>query len=140
MEKKRFFRILGKASRQQVSALAAPYKEKQRITVIKEPAKSLAMIRMREPVKESLFYLGEVIVCEASVLLGQTKGTAVTMGDDFENVMDMAVLDAAVNAGIFQGEDALLILEAAQTAETEKENALYLNTMVSFTAMDAEEA
>ena len=28
----------------------------------------------------------------------------------------------------------------AQTAETEKENALYLNTMVSFTAMDAEEA
>ncbi len=140
MEKKRFFRILGKASRQQVSALAAPYKEKQRITVIKEPAKSLAMIRMREPVKESLFYLGEVIVCEASVLLGQTKGTAVTMGDDFEKVMDMAVLDAAVNAGIFQGEDALLILEAAQTAETEKENALYLNTMVSFTAMDAEEA
>lgn len=140
MEKKRFFRILGKASRQQVSALAAPYKEKQRITVIKEPAKSLAMIRMREPVKESLFYLGEVIVCEASVLLGQTKGTAVTMGDDFEKVMDMAVLDAAVNAGIFQEEDALLILEAAQTAETEKENALYLNTMVSFTAMDAEEA
>ena len=139
MEKKRFFRILGKASRQQVSALAAPYKEKQRITVIKEPAKSLAMIRMREPVKESLFYLGEVIVCEASVLLGQTKGTAVTMGDDFEKVMDMAVLDAAVNAGIFE-EDALLILEAAQTAETEKENALYLNTMVSFTAMDAEEA
>lgn len=140
MEKKRFFRILGKASRQQVSALAAPYKEKQRITVIKEPAKSLAMIRMREPVKESLFYLGEVIVCVASVLLGQTKGTAVTMGDDFEKVMDMAVLDAAVNAGIFQEEDALLILEAAQTAETEKENALYLNTMVSFTAMDAEEA
>lgn len=140
MEKKRFFRILGKASRQQVSAMAAPYKEKQRITVIKEPAKSLAMIRMREPVKESLFYLGEVIVCEASVLLGQTKGTAVTMGDDFEKVMDMAVLDAAVNAGIFQEEDALLILEAAQTAETEKENALYLNTMVSFTAMDAEEA
>ncbi|MCJ7837360.1 phosphonate C-P lyase system protein PhnG [Cuneatibacter sp. NSJ-177] len=140
MEKKRFFRILGRASRQQVSALAAPYKEKQRITVIKEPAKSLAMIRMREPVKESLFYLGEVIVCEASVLLGQTKGTAVTMGDDFEKVLDMAVLDAAVNAGIFQEEDALLILEAAQTAETEKENALYLNTMVSFTAMDAEEA
>jgi alpha-D-ribose 1-methylphosphonate 5-triphosphate synthase subunit PhnG len=140
MEKKRFFRILGKASRQQVSALAAPYKEKQRITVIKEPAKSLAMIRMREPVKESLFYLGEVIVCEASVLLGQTKGTAVTMGDDFEKVMDMAVLDAAVNAGIIQEEDALLILEVAQTAETEKENALYLNTMVSFTAMDAEEA
>ena len=140
MEKKRFFRILGRASRQQVSALAAPYKEKQRITVIKEPAKSLAMIRMRAPVKESLFYLGEVIVCEASVLLGQTKGTAVTMGDDFEKVLDMAVLDAAVNAGIFQEEDALLILEAAQTAETEKENALYLNTMVSFTAMDAEEA
>lgn len=120
MEKKRFFRILGRASRQQVSALAAPYKEKQRITVIKEPAKSLAMIRMREPVKESLFYLGEVIVCEASVLLGQTKGTAVTMGDDFEKVLDMAVLDAAVNAGIFQEEDALLILEAAQTARQKR--------------------
>ena len=140
MEKRRISRILARADGAAVKRLADEIKAVQSPVIVKAPEKSLAMIRMREPVKESLFYLGEVIVCEASVLLGQTKGTAVTMGDDFEKVMDMAVLDAAVNAGIFQEVDALLILEAAQTAETEKENALYLNTMVSFTAMDAEEA
>ncbi len=43
----------------------------------------------------------EVIVCEAAVEIDGTKGIAVAMGDDAEKTLDMAIIDAAVNKGIF---------------------------------------
>ena len=64
---------------------------------MKAPAKTLAMIKLREPVKNSLFYLGEALVCDTVVELGGTKGTAVVLGDDFDKVSSMAVIDAAFN-------------------------------------------
>ena len=120
--------------------LADEIMKKHSVTVIKEPSKTLAMIKLREPVKESLFYIGEVIVCEAVVLLDDTKGMAVTMGDHFEKVSHMAVIDAAYNKGIFTGEERLLALEKEQMRLEEQENAMHLNTMVNFTSMDSEAA
>ena len=98
------------------------------------------MIRMREPVQESLFYLGEVIVCEAIVDLAGKKGVAVLMGDDFDKVLDMAVIDAACNAGVFARYDELERLEREQKIQLEKERAMFLKTMVSFHSMDSEVA
>ena len=108
--------------------------------IVKAPEKSLAMIRMREPVQESLFYLGEVIVCEAIVDLAGKKGVAVLMGDDFDKVLDMAVIDAACNAGVFARYDELERLEREQKIQLEKERAMFLKTMVSFHSMDSEVA
>lgn len=84
------------------------------VTIVKKPEKSLTMIRMREPVKNSLFYLGEAIITEAVVSLGDTVGTAVTMDDDFEKTLHMAIIDAAENKGVFTQEDLLLEWEQAQ--------------------------
>lgn len=95
MNKRRLSKILAKASPQQVQELAEEIKAQHEITVVKAPEKSLVMIKMRDPVKESLFYLGEVIVSEAIVDLDGAKGTAVLMGDDYEKALDMAVIDAA---------------------------------------------
>lgn len=138
MEKKRLFRIMAKADGETLSALAEKLKETYPLVIIKEPQKSLAMIKMREPVQASLFYLGEVIVTEAAVELAGTKGIAVTMGDDFEKTLNMAVIDAACNKGVFADETALLELEKAQTEREQKENAMHLKTMVNFTSMDQE--
>ena len=65
MEKRRISRILARADGAAVKRLADEIKAVQSPVIVKAPEKSLAMIRMREPVQESLFYLGEVIVCEA---------------------------------------------------------------------------
>jgi alpha-D-ribose 1-methylphosphonate 5-triphosphate synthase subunit PhnG len=138
MEKKRFFKILAKADAGAVAALAKSIRDRHQVTVIKAPAKTLAMIRMREPVRQSLFNIGEVMVCEALVELSGARGAAVTMGDDFEKTLNIAVLDAACNRGVFDGEDALLELEKAQIEQEEKENAMHLKTMVSFTSVDQE--
>lgn len=98
------------------------------------------MIKMREPVKNSLFYLGETIITEAVVQLEDTVGTAVTMGDDFEKALHMAIIDAAENKGVFVHEDLLLEWEQAQRQKMEQENALFQKTKVDFHSMDSEVA
>lgn len=138
MEKKQLFTILANADQNTVAALAEKLKIEHKIVLIKEPSKTLTMIQMREPVKQSLFYLGEVIVCEAVVELDGVKGIAVTMGDNTEKVLNMAVIDAAFNKGVFTGTDMLLALEAEQKDLIMRENALHLKTMVNFNSMDEE--
>ena len=138
MDKKRLSRILAKADRQAVAALSASIREAYNLVIIKEPGKTLAMIKMREPVKQSLFYIGEVIVCEAVVELDGVKGVAVFMGDDGEKTLDMAIIDAAVNKDVFTGIDTLLALEKEQNVRIMRENAMHLKTMVNFESMDQE--
>jgi len=138
MDKRRLTKILAKADQETVAALSAEIQEAYTPVIVKEPGKTLAMIRMREPVRRSLFYLGEVIVCEAAVEIDGAKGFAVLMGDDTEKVLDMAVIDAAANKGIFTGTDALLRLEKEQEDRVMRENALHLKTMVNFESMDGE--
>lgn len=140
MEKRRLFRILAKADAGEVAVLAEPIRKEHAVAVVKEPGKTLAMVRLREPVRQSTFYLGEVIVSEAIVEVDGARGMAVTMGDDLEKALDMAVIDAACNRGVFAGEAGLLALEQAQREREQKENALHLKTMVNFTSMDAGEA
>lgn len=140
MEKRRLSKILARAGREQVAELSDEIKQSCTPIIVKAPEKSLVMVRMREPVKESLFYLGEVIVCEAIVDLDGTKGMAVLMGDDFEKVLDMAVIDAACNKGIFKRYDMLEDLEQQQKLQMEKEHALFMETMVNFRSMDTEVA
>ena len=137
MEKRRLFRILAKTDAITVAALSSDLKEKYKILIIEEPNKALTMIKMREPVKNSLFYIGEVIITQAAVELEGTQGIAVTMGDDYEKTLDMAVIDAAYNHGVFFKEAQLLELEKAQMEYEMKVNAMHLKTKVSFNSMDS---
>ncbi len=138
MEKRRLFKILSKADRNIVIRLAGQIREKHEIVIVKEPEKALTMIKMREPVKESLFYLGEVIVTEATVSADGVNGTAAAMGDDYEKTLSMAIIDAACNGRFFEEECVLLELEAGQISREEKENAMFMKTMVNFHSMDSE--
>ena len=134
------FRILSKANAEQVAALARPLVQKHELTLLKEPGKTLVMIQLREPVRQSLFYIGEVLAAEAIVELAGVKGMAVVMGDDMEKALHMAVIDAAVNKGVFGDEKILLEMEAEQLLQVQRENALHLKTVVQFTSMDQEAA
>lgn len=138
MEKKRLFGILAKADSGLVKLLSDEIQMKHTITIVKEPGKTLTMIKMREPVKQSLFYLGEVIVSEAVVELDGAKGMAVTMGDDTKKTLNMAIIDAAINKGVFTGMSKLLVWEQEQQDAVMRVNALHLKTMVNFDSMDGE--
>ena len=138
MEKRRLFKIMANADREIIATIAEKIKRKHSVTIIKGPSKTLTMIKMREPVKSSLFYIGEVIVTECILELDGVKGMAVSMGDDFEKTLNMALIDGAYNKGLFSEEEALLDLEKKQLINMQKENAMHLKTMVSFNSMDKE--
>ena len=80
------------------------------------------------------------MVTEAVVTLADTVGTAVTMGDDFEKTLYMAIIDAAMNKGVFAHQDLLLQWEQVQRRKLEQENAMFQKTKVDFHSMDAEAA
>jgi len=137
MQKQRLFRILSGADKEAVEGLAGKVMRQHRVTIVKEPQKTLTMIQMREPARQSLFYLGEVIVCEAIVEISGVRGMAVTMGVEPGKALHMAIIDAACNCGIFEDIPTLEALEAEQEARRQRENALHLKTMVQFHSMDA---
>lgn len=138
MDKKRLTKILARASREEVAALSATIQSAYQPIVFKEPAKTLAMVKLRDPVKQGTFYIGEVIVCEAAVEINGVKGMAVVMGDDTDKVLNMAIIDAVVNLGVFRDEEKLLMLEKEQNLRIMQENAMILKTTVSFESMDQE--
>lgn len=138
MEKKRIFRIMSKAERSVIIELAEEIKKEHEVVIVKAPEKVLAMVKMREPVKEMKFYIGEVIVTETTVSVSDVTGHAVAMGDDFEKTLSMAIIDSACNGGFFKKEELLLKLEKEQKIQEEKENAMFMKTMVNFNSMDAE--
>lgn len=141
MNKKELFRIMAAADGSILRELAQPLAAKYGVSMVKEPAKTLAMIKLREPVQNSLFYLGEALVCDAVVELGGTKGTAVVLGDDFDKVRAMAVIDAAFNKKVAETAELITVLErlaARRQKELELENGLYAKTIVDFQSMDQE--
>lgn len=138
MEKKRLFRILARADAQAVCDMAQALQARYEVVAVKPPEKTLAMVKLRETVEGKLYYLGEVIVWEAVVTLAGTQGMAVTMDGSPEKALAMAVIDAAVNRGVFTQGDTLLALEQAQNERDARVNALHRQTAVSFTSMDAE--
>lgn len=140
MEKRRISRILARADGAAVKRLADEIKAVQSPVIVKAPEKSLAMIPDAGAGPGEPVLPGEVIVCEAIVDLAGKKGVAVLMGDDFDKVLDMAVIDAACNAGVFARYDELERLEREQKIQLEKERAMFLKTMVSFHSMDSEVA
>ena len=67
-----------------------------------------------------------------------TQGMSVIMGDDEEKALDMAIIDAAVNMGVFDDFEKLTELEQKQNRREMQEHAMNLRTMVSFNSLDQE--
>lgn len=100
LSKKDMFRIMAKSPRDNIIALAEIVTNKHTVVTVKKPTKTLVMVKMKEPVAEAEFFLGEILSCEAFVKIGDVQGMAVTAGDDFDKVFSMAVIDASCNAGV----------------------------------------
>ena len=97
MTKRELSAILAKASAEDVAVLAEPIKAKAQIQVQKEPQKTLVMVKVRESIKNSLFYLGEVLATECMVTVNGVKGMSVIAGDQFDKARNIAVIDGYLN-------------------------------------------
>ena len=67
METCNYSKVLCQSSGQWVVDLIRPVMDKYPVRVLRKPAKTLVMIKMRETVAKAQFYLGEMLACEAMV-------------------------------------------------------------------------
>ncbi|KIF72855.1 phosphonate metabolism protein PhnG [Streptomyces sp. 150FB] len=68
------------------------------LTVVRPPEVGMVVLQVREPVEESRFYLGEVLVTECSVEIAGVPGWAMRAGDDRVAALAAALLDAVAAA------------------------------------------
>ncbi|MDT0444783.1 phosphonate C-P lyase system protein PhnG [Streptomyces johnsoniae] len=90
-----------------------------RPTVVQAPEVGMVVLQVREPVEETRFYLGEVLVTECSVELDGVPGWCMRSGDDRIAALAGALLDAVAAAGL----PALTDIDALCAAVAERQAA-----------------
>ena len=133
--------MIEKCPADKVKILAQPVVEQYGVNVIRKPAKTLVMVRMRETVAKAEFYLGELLASEALVELEGVKGFSLLMGDDLDKDFSAAVLDALRRSGLPQWEavrQALEEEEARQQEEAQREICRHNASRVQFHTLDVE--
>lgn len=97
MRRKRRTEILIKGSSKLAKNMFKEIEEKYEIKIIEKAENGLVMVKMRESAKNSLFYLGEVLVTEAKVQINKKFGIGIVRGNKPELAYWLAVIDAAYN-------------------------------------------
>lgn len=97
------------------------------------------MVKSRETAKNSLYYMGELLVTEAKVQVEGHIGLGIIAGDEPEAALELAIIDAAFNAGLEElaaWEPKLLEEEARISQRERNEAARVERTRVAFESMD----
>jgi alpha-D-ribose 1-methylphosphonate 5-triphosphate synthase subunit PhnG len=139
MDKLALSRICAFADSTQLETLAEKAAAGLKVVLLKGPEKTMVFLQAREPVRQSRFYLGELLAAHCVVEIAGVRGAAVQMGDDLDKARAAAILDAA-HTGNFpcfvQVEPELLRLETARQAALAREAADIRKTKVSFEALE----
>jgi len=134
-------KILIEGSDELRSELAGIVASRRAIAAVDDPRGALVMVKARETAKNTLFYIGELLVTEAKVQVEGRIGIGIIAGDRSEAALDLAIVDAAIAAGLEEtaGWEALLLEEEARIIGRKAiEAARIARTRVSFESMDQE--
>jgi alpha-D-ribose 1-methylphosphonate 5-triphosphate synthase subunit PhnG len=134
-------RILIEGSGELRSKLSGIVASRREIASVEDPRGALVMVKARETAKNSLFYMGELLVTEAKVRVEGRIGIGIIAGDRPEAALELAIVDAAIAAGLDEtaGWEALLLEEEAKLLRREAgEAARIARTRVAFESMDRE--
>jgi len=102
MRRRQRTELLIEGPRELAAQFAAEILNRYEVTMVEEPNHGLVMVKVRETAKKSLFYLGEVMVTECKVRIGETLGIGIVKGHEPELVYALAVIDAAFNADLLE--------------------------------------
>jgi alpha-D-ribose 1-methylphosphonate 5-triphosphate synthase subunit PhnG len=119
--------------------LAGRIRERAVVTVLQEPSECLIMLKVRETAKRGLFLMGEVLATEAKAMVEGRIGLGIARGRKPALAADLAVIDAACNAGLPETGEWDSSLEEAEAAISERravQDGLIARTAVDFRTMD----
>ncbi|MED1605172.1 phosphonate C-P lyase system protein PhnG [Cytobacillus kochii] len=138
MNRKRRTTILVKAGASLAKEMAREVTEHYDVKEIVAPRNGLTMLKVRETAKQSLFYLGEVLMTETMVEIEGSLGKGMVIGLEEEWSRDLAIIDAAYGAKlpiIARWNQLLQAKEEAIINQENKEQAKLMETKVSFETM-----
>ncbi|ASV67879.1 MULTISPECIES: phosphonate C-P lyase system protein PhnG [Cytobacillus] len=138
MNRKRRTTILVKAGASLAKEMAREVTEHYDVKEIVAPRNGLTMLKVRETAKQSLFYLGEVLMTETMVEIEGSLGKGMVIGLEEEWSRDLAIIDAAYGAKlpiIARWNQFLQAKEEAIINQENKEQAQLMETKVSFETM-----
>ncbi|MDR1589958.1 MAG: phosphonate C-P lyase system protein PhnG [Oscillospiraceae bacterium] len=142
MDKQTLSRITSRAPTDALQELAEAVSRGRRAELVKGPEKTLVLLTVREPVRNSRFYLGEALASHCVAELDGARGAAVTLGDDLDRAGAAALLDAAHTGGFpefFAVERRIIELGESLRRGDEENAALIRSTQVSFHALEDRE-
>ncbi|NPV91846.1 MAG: phosphonate C-P lyase system protein PhnG [Firmicutes bacterium] len=109
------------------------------VKVLKPPETSLVMMRARDSVEDSEFYLGEVLITEAVVEINGVLGYGIALEDEPERALCHAVIKAALAADLPEREEIQEVVDQqrrqAESASDRKEG-MVAGTRVRFAIME----
>lgn len=139
MNRRKRTEILINGSRNLAKALTREIEHNYDIQILSEPQHALTMIKMRETAKNSLFYLGEVLVTETKVQINNQLGIGIVVGNEEALSYELAVIDAAYQGDLKETVNWKLLLEEEEKRileNKEKREQAILKTKVNFEMMD----
>ncbi|MGH2316291.1 phosphonate C-P lyase system protein PhnG [Planococcus sp. SE5232] len=139
MKRRRRTEILIQGDGRLAKDLAASIAEKYECREISAPEQGMIMVKMRETAKNSLFYIGEVLITEAKAEISGKIGTGLLVGMDEQRASDLAIIDAAYKAQLPETAEwePLLLDEEQQihVAKAQQQTGLF-ETKVNFETME----
>ena len=84
----------------------------------------LVMLPYTDTVKGTVFHLGEVLVAEARVRIGEQEGYGSVLGRDLQQALAVAILDAAIRSNLLVDKIMAFIRAEAKTQAAAQEQLL----------------
>lgn len=141
MSRKRLSRILVKSPTETLKNLAEPIMKDTPVKILRKPAKTMVMVRMKETIAKADYYLGELLACEAMVEVSGVRGFALMAGDDMDKVLYGAVIDAALKLDTPYSQEVMKVLleqEERIKQQEQEEIRMHQATQVKFETLDVE--
>ncbi|KAA0954955.1 phosphonate C-P lyase system protein PhnG [Planococcus sp. ANT_H30] len=139
MKRRRRTEILIQGDGRLAKEMATSVTNKYECREVTPPEQGMIMVKMRESAKNSLFYMGEVLITEAKVEISGEIGTGLIVGMDELRAEYLAIIDAAFKAQLPEmGEWELRLLEEERQINKAKaqQQAELFKTKVNFETME----
>ena len=107
------------------------------------PREELVMVKVRESARNSLFYLGEALMCSCRVRIADAMGFGYVLGSKRNAAYNLALIDAAFSSGeeferMPKWEERIEKEAKRQRDKQAKNRALIERTRVDFSTMDGD--
>lgn len=134
-----FREIMAEGDLDRLLELAQMVADRQPVKIMLSPEACTAMLQAVDSVGDTPFFLGEVLMTEAAVEINGVAGYGFALEDEPRRALAIAIVDAALAAGVAETAAVRQVLAAEEASLRERERreaGLVAATKVNFAIME----